>query len=360
MKICLMSDASALHTVRWANALVARGHELDLITMSDTGDNIIDPRVTIHRLNYDNPRMNKYEVRSLLRNIQPDIMHAYDASNYGTLARHANYKPYVLSAWGTDIYLYPNQSKRHEKRLCKNLRAAAEIISTSKAMCTEVKTYVQDPPPIKIIPFGVDTTLFRSTANSRSDNSTITIGTVKNLYAMYGVDTLINTFVMLLNGLRENDEKELANLLHLRIVGDGPDRDHLERLVAEHEIADITEFVGAVSNEKVPAELEQIDIYCALSRSESFGVSVLEASACNVPVIVSSIGGLPEVIKDGETGYLVDRENKPQIIERLYELASNPKLRSEMGENGREFVENNYNWQGSIEQIEELYKSLIK
>jgi len=97
-----------------------------------------------------------------------------------------------------------------------------------------------------------------------------------------------------------------------------------------------------------------MDVYVALSRldSESFGVAIIEASACGIPVIVSNVGGLPEVVKDEETGMIVEKENVQEAGLSIIKLAKDSKLRRNIGKNGRQRVKDQFDWEANLEEME--------
>src|SRR5699024_7160167 len=127
-------------------------------------------------------------------------------------------------------------------------------------------------------------------------------------------------------------------------------------------IADRVEFIGRVPHHQVPAELEKLDIYVALSRldSESFGVAIIEAGAAKRPVVVSDAGGLPEVTIEGKTGFVVPREDSQAAADAIEKLVLNPELRRKMGKAGHKHVANTYNWDTCIETMERVFQDTIK
>ena len=104
----------------------------------------------------------------------------------------------------------------------------------------------------------------------------------------------------------------------------------------------------------MPAWLNRLDIYAAPSRldSESFGVAVIEASACALPVVVSDVGGLPEVVRDGETGLIVPRDDVPALQAALKRLVLDAALRERLGQGGRAHVEREYEWGHCVDLME--------
>ena len=117
-----------------------------------------------------------------------------------------------------------------------------------------------------------------------------------------------------------------------------------------------------VDNSIVPDYLNMIDVYVALSiiDSESFGVAIVEASACEIPVVVSNVGGLPEVVDDTITGFVVKSKNSQEAAKAIEKLILNKELRLKMGKAGRERVKELYNWEENVNQMINIYKSIVK
>jgi glycosyltransferase involved in cell wall biosynthesis len=221
-----------------------------------------------------------------------------------------------------------------------------------------VQRLVPDRTEIAVTPFGVDLARFRPDPARRSSGR-LTIGIVKSLAPKYGVDLLLRAFA----GLVADAEVKtaLADELRLLIVGDGPQRAELEALARALGIAPRTEFAGAVAHADVPAWFHRLDIYAAPSRldSESFGVAVIEASACALPVVVSDVGGLPEVVRDGETGLIVPRDDVPTLQAALKRLVLDGALRARLGQRGRAHVEREYAWGHCVDLMERCLERVV-
>src|SRR5699024_9535413 len=241
-----------------------------------------------------------------------------------------------------------------KRTLKKNLEFADRITVTSSALKEQTEKFIQPTESIKVIPFGIDLDLFEVTYRD-DDKDEICIGTIKSLKKIYGIDILLRATAQLISYLRTNHYEQLADKIRLTIVGKGPELAHLQDLAEKLNISRITEFVGSVPNEQVPEQLKNLDVYCAFSESESFGVAVLEASACEVPVIVSNVGGLPEVVQDEQTGFIVNTEHEDEIVEKLYQLIISTELRGKLGKNARKFVKDAYKWQHNVTQMENIY-----
>lgn len=361
MKVLLLSGAASMHTIRWANGLAAAGVDLVLATQHELIESV-DEAIRVIRLPYSGSLgyfRNVPRLRTLLAQLEPDLVNAHYASGYGTLARLVKFHPYILSVWGSDVYRFPNQSFVHKWLVRRNCMAADQVSSTSHAMAEQTKRIVPKLDDIEVIPFGINPETFNDSKSAKSDDrSVITVGTVKVLDHLYGIDLLLKSFALVRQRMSVV-KPQAANRLRLRIVGSGPDSSKLQRLAADLGISDVTTFTGRVPHERVPMELAKLDIYVALSRSESFGVAVLEAGACGKPVIVSDVGGLPEVVVNGETGYVVRREDVKAASGALESLIDKPKLRFTMGKNGRDYVLKNYQWERNVDMMMSLYERVL-
>jgi glycosyltransferase involved in cell wall biosynthesis len=302
---------------------------------------------------------NVFKARSLIRQINPDLLHAHFASGYGTLGRLTRYHPYILSVWGRDVYDFPDKSPLHHRILKKNLSVPEKICSTSQVMADRTRAVGPSTlPPLSIVPFGVDIDTFSPKPMSNGSTNEIVIGTVKKLQEKYGIDILLRGFARARDQMQSRENG--SSRLRLSIVGDGPQRAALEQLSCRLGIAECTTFTGKVPHHEVPTRLHKLDIFVAVSRhdSESFGVAIIEALACQCPVVVSDAGGLPEVVEDRKTGIVVPKEDVEATTDAITELVTNSEKRRQMGRAGRRHVKSSYNWTSCLDRMEEVYDSV--
>ena len=354
MKLLMLAAASSVHVVRWANAFADRGIEVHLVTQH-VPDPAIDPHVHIYRIPHFGGLgylLNWRRVRSLVRQISPDLLNVHYASGYGSLAGAVKGLPIVLNVWGSDVLLFPEKSTVHRSWLIGNLRKAVLIVSSSRVMAQKVKELVNGDIPVHVVPFGVDTELFTPVDRTAEDD-TLVLGTVKALAPVYGIDVFLRALALVMNDPVNRKVRAL-------IAGGGLQDKELRALASELRIADKVEFLGAVPHASVPRILHRLDIFCALSRSESFGVSVIEASACGLPVIVSDAGGLPEVVEHGVTGLVVPKEDPFAAAKAMQELISSASLRKRMGGAGRQRVNDLYAWDRAVEKMLTLFRSVVR
>lgn len=357
MKVAFLAVATNIHTIRWVNALAERDVAVLLITQQQPRRADYHPNVDVAILPYKGRfayALNAPALRRLFRQSHADFLHVHYAGGYGAMAWLSGIRERVVSVWGGDVYNVPLRSPLHRLCVVRALRGAIRITSTSHIMAEQVRR-LGITTHIDVIPFGVDTQLFAPRSRP-AQRSRLVVGTVKTLQPKYGIDTLIHGFAYALA-----DPGFAALDPALRIFGSGESRAEYERLVWSLGITERVLFAGAIRHEDVPAALRGLDIYVAVSRndSESFGVAVIEASACGLPVVVSEAGGLPEVVESGGTGLVLPRNDPVRLAEALRQLAQAPDVRQKLGAAGRARVASCYEWKDCVDRMIALYDKLI-
>ena len=358
MRIALLGPANSIHLQRWAAALVARGHALSVVSQQRVERSLLPAQAQVCWLPHEGQAgyfSNALALRRHLALWRPDLLNVHYASGYGTTGALAGFRPTLLSVWGSDVYDFPYESAIKGWLVRKVLRRATAIASTSHAMAEQVRRLTPERRSIAVTPFGVDLARFSAQPSPRGP---LSIGIVKSLAPKYGVDLLLRAFAGLCADAAVHAAQPACRLL---IVGDGPQRDELMQLAAQLGVSERTQFVGAVAHNEVPHWLHQLDIYAAPSRldSESFGVAVIEAGACGLPVVVSDAGGLPEVVVAGVTGLVVPRSDVPALQAALKRLVLDAGLRARLGAAGRAHVERHYEWGHCVDLMERCYADTI-
>lgn len=162
---------------------------------------------------------------------------------------------------------------------------------------------------------------------------------------------------------RPADVVEIFARVHKRIpsvllmVGDGPERGRAQWLAREHGIEHQVHFLG--KQENLEDLYNSSDLLLLPSDNESFGLVALEAMACEVPVIVSRVGGVPEVVTDGVDGYLVEARHVEEMALRAVEILADEDRRCEMGRRARQTALSRFSADRIITQYEAFYESVL-
>ena len=263
------------------------------------------------------------------------------------LGKLAKRQPLVVSIWGSETYDFPQRSSIHKAFFKWVIKYPDVVCSTSEDMAKVCQSFVNRP--IEIVPFGIDTARFKMDKD-REESGMLTIGTVKSLEAVYGIDRLLRAYAAY-----RNKSEQPSQLI---IYGSGSQEIELKQMAIELNIDEHTYFKGFVTENNLIDAYASLDIYCALSLRESFGVAVLEAQAMGLPVIVSDAGGLKEVVEDGITGFIVENGNADKAASQMDAL-SNAITRKEMGDKARQFVVDNFDFQKNLKDQVKIYDELI-
>jgi N-acetyl-alpha-D-glucosaminyl L-malate synthase BshA len=159
---------------------------------------------------------------------------------------------------------------------------------------------------------------------------------------------------MVLEVFRRVRERVPARLV---LIGDGPDRADLEQRVVDQNLSDAVQFVGEQPD--VVPWLSAADLFLLPSSQESFGMAALEAMACEVPVVASRIGGLPEVIEDGVTGFLRDLDDVEGMVDRAVAVLQDRVLRDRIGQAAAEHVRTRFCEDLIVPQYEAFYEEVL-
>lgn len=201
---------------------------------------------------------------------------------------------------------------------------------------------------VKVIYNGINIERFKPSKNLKND-SRIIIGSAGRLNMEKGMNYLIKAFKMVLGKYPE---------AQLKIAGQGSEEKNLKKLAKDLDIENNVKFLDYVADEDMPDFYKNIDIFALTPiRRESFGMVAAEAGACAKPSVVTNISGLKEVVKNNETGLVVDIKDIKAVAFALIKLIENSELRERFGKNARQRVLENFTEKIMINEFEKIFKA---
>lgn len=230
------------------------------------------------------------------------------------------------------------------------------ICLTEQEKRDHIQFRISRPEKFVTIHSGVDFSVFKKTGSFKErireelgilDEEPV-IGTVGRLVPIKGHEYMIKAFALLMN--------EYDNLW-LILVGDGSMRDYLENLCKDLKIKDRVVFTGWRSN--VPDFLSLFDIFVLPSLNEGMGRVLVEAMAAGRPIVASNVGGIPDMVKDGQNGLLVPAADVKALANGIDFLLTNPEKRTEMGGTGKKMAIQ-YGSDSMVQKIDQLYQDLLR
>jgi N-acetyl-alpha-D-glucosaminyl L-malate synthase BshA len=226
------------------------------------------------------------------------------------------------------------------------------VTTVSRFLKEKTITNYEIDKNIQVIPNFVDTNLFRPETSCDFRKTIAPKGEkilvhTSNFRPVKRVPDTIRIF--------EKVQKEIPSKLIL--VGDGPDRSECERLTRQLDLGDSVKFLG--KQEALVEILSSSDLFLIPSQSESFGLAALEAMACGLPVVSSSVGGLPELVKHNETGFIAEIGDVDRMAKYALELLSNDKKYKLFSENSRQRAVSKFDKSIVVPLYEEYYELIL-
>ncbi len=355
MKICLIADATSIHTQRWANYFVQQGEDVHLITYEYPQTEMNGVEVHVIRSFTNNlylafiPRHLK--ILLLIRKLKPDIVHAHFISKFGFHAAFLGFRPLVMTAWGDDILIIPYCSKLLWHFTKITLKRADMIYAVSEDMAGKIiSNFGISPEAVKVVPFGVDTEMFQPATKEKVDD-TIRVLSNRNFFDVYNIETLMHAIPLVI---------EKNKTIRFLIKGSGPQEGYLKKLADDLDIWEYVTFVGWTEYNEMPNYLHECDIYVSTAVSDGTPVSVLEAMACQKPCIVTDVGGVKEWIEDGVSGCLIPMRSPCILAEKILELAEDPMKRKEFGKEAHGIIDRRGEWYNIMNEVKDDYKNLVE
>lgn len=228
--------------------------------------------------------------------------------------------------------VFTSTAQRHHSKFTRWLMSQMDaIIST----CTAANSYLKKPADI-IIPHGIDIETYSPSEDKKSDG--INIGVFGRIRPSKGIDLLIDAAIPVLKTYPH---------VTLHICGETTPKfqsylDEQKTKISTANLTDQVKFIGKVAFNALPDLYRSMDIVCAVSRNEGFGLTPLEAMASGVAVLTSEAGAWKDIVENGVQGYCVPTGDVAAIREKLELMISNPEKLAEMGKTGRKHVELNY------------------
>jgi phosphatidylinositol alpha-1,6-mannosyltransferase len=297
-------------------------------------------------------------VSSLCRSLRPGFIwcgNIKPAAYPANWARERTGVPYGIIVHGTDLLLLQHRIHQSglKRKVAKTLiRPASVVVANSNytrdlclTVCREIGIEL-NPDAVRVVTLGTDPQHFRPGVDPAGVRARYGLKggrwmlTVARLTAHKGIDIALRAFAEI-RGKHPD--------LHYAVVGVGKCLPELEALATQLKVGDRVRFLTNVTDDDLPAIYNMAEVYLGVSRQadltvEGFGISLVEASACGVPVIGGRSGGIPDAVREGETGLLVDPTDTRAVARAIDTVLGDRALAGRLGAGGRRAVETHFNW----------------
>lgn len=307
MRVLYFTRTQSPHDLRFIKALAATEHQVfvlclepavsrqwpgDITEIEWQGINPNDVEQTL------NDQLHRLQV--VLESIKPDIVHAGPVQTAAYYTAKVGFHPLVTMSWGSDLMLEADENPFSTFVTNYTLQHTDVLVGDCACVGQKAESFGFNQQNYYQFPWGVDLVHFSplgSTALRQKlgwKDKTVLLSN-RSLSPLYGVDVLLSAFAM---AFSENPN------LRLMLFGKGPQESQFRQFVTDHGLADKVHFGGHASLDQLPDIYRSADIYLSASHSDGSSVSLMEALACGLPVVVSDIPGNLEWIEDGRQGWL--------------------------------------------------------
>lgn len=252
----------------------------------------------------------------------------------GSLLQGVNFRlRYWVASHGIEVW-QPTSSLRRVA-----LRRAESVTAPSRYTVHHlIKTQGLDPVKATLLPYCLDPGFRNCTPCQRpksapSSSQILTVGRLLRSEPGKGVDTVIRALRQVIQAVPD---------ARYVVVGDGDERPRLEGLASESGVDGRVSFLGHLNESELQERYLEADVFAMPSRQEGFGIVFLEAMSFGKPIVAAAFGGTPDIVIDGQTGFLVEYGDVKRVADRLIQLLRDADLRTRMGYSGKERVEANY------------------
>jgi glycosyltransferase involved in cell wall biosynthesis len=307
-------------------------------------------------------------IKKIIEEFKPDIVHTH-AAKAGALGRRAaiackvpvivhTYHGHVFHSYfgkvKTSIY------KHIEKRLANKSTGIVAISDLQKKELSE-EHKIAKSDKIKVIPLGFDLGKFQENIEQKRKNTRLKYNLKNNEVAIAIIGRLapIKDHAFFLNVVENLLQKGIENAKFF-VVGDGEISEEVCQRIDQINEKFPNKIIFTSWIKEIDAFNPGMDIICLTSKNEGTPVSLIEAQACNVPVVTTDVGGVRDIILEGETGFIIPKGNLEHFSEKLGLLIKNDEIRKKMSVRGWGFVKEKFHYTRLVKDMENYYKDLLQ
>jgi len=365
LKLAYLADPNSVHTRRWIGFFADRGHAVHLLVGEE--DEVapgLAPGIEIHRyrrfsrrrLPFVSSIQGRVALKRVLSSIRPDVLHAHYLTRYGWQGRLSGFHPFVVSPWGSDLYVTPRSSFRARIWARLTLRGADLVTVVSSHMAARVRAAGVQEHRIVMVSFGVDTGRYApAAAPPVLDDVGVPAGrrvvfSPRSIRPIYRPDVVIEAFAML------GGDAVLVMTARAAVPASLAE---VHRRIATHDIAHRVRLLDEIDDDLMLRLFQRADVVLSIPESDGIPISVLEAMACGRPVVATDVPGPRELLAPSDERVLVPVGDADATARALRQVLDLPAAEvTALGEANRERVLQDADRQRSMERMEQLYAAL--
>jgi glycosyltransferase involved in cell wall biosynthesis len=305
----------------------------------------------------DVPRLT-LDLRRIIKEIQPDIIHAGPIQNCAFLVALSGFRHLLAMSWGYDLVMDADKSWWMKQVTSYTLRRSAFFTSDANVTREKAVTFGMEPERTVVFPWGIDLEHFlpkkeerrkKKLSVSSKQSKEITLFCSRTWEAIYRVDVLAKAFV------RVASENPNVNLI---LLGGGSQGNHIRQILMKGGVMERVHFGGQVGQRDLPRWYHMADVYISPSHVDGSSVTLMEAMASGLPCLVSDIAGNREWIEDGVNGWLFRDGDVDDLAGKILHAIKKKREFRRIGELARKTAEERADWKKNFGKLLEAYEKV--
>ena len=362
MKICYIADNTSIHTQRWLKCFAKAGHKIFLIPHSEADIEIKDITILdrLPKLSYKSTSFfpTLIKAKSIIRKVKPDILHAHFVEQFGWLGAFVDYHPFVLTAWGSDIYRLPYVSKLGIGKMFTQfaLKKADILTAISEDLKKEMVWLGAKKENINTIHWGVDLDKFKPNINISELKKTLNISNNPVILSNrifernFNIHVIIHALSIVL--------QKISNAILLLQNPGGKLQDDIQKSIHDYGICNSVRILPRYQYSDMPALYAIADVYVSVPSYDAACISLTEAMACGSIPIISEVPGPMEWVKDGFNGKVVPVQDTEALADAICNLMQNEEKRKLFRIRNFDLIRKRGDQKYWMEKMNHIYKKL--
>jgi glycosyltransferase involved in cell wall biosynthesis len=363
LKLLYVSSKGNIHDYRFLSKLV---HDYEVLFLHYAADNIIDEIRSLKGLKIISKKT--WPIKStpypfVLRHFKkvyddfrPDIVHTGYVWQVGILASHYDIHPHLSMVWGSDVLIEPDTDPIKKWCVKKVMKQSDHIQCDAEYVKEKIQSdYLNSPDKITVFPWGINLETFSARDKTKSRNELslpkdkFIVLFTRHLHPLYGLPAMLKGFKQF--ALEKKD-------VLLLLLASGKLETKVKKFIAVENLESKIRLIGRIPNHELARYLNASDVYISVSLSDGTSLSLLEAMACGLPVIVTDLPAIREWISN-ENGLVIPKHSSENVYEALEKYYTNRPLMQLHGSLNKKIAQERANWDLNYLKLKEIYKNLL-
>ncbi len=362
MRILYCSQDYSPHDHRFLSALSKTEHQIYWLRLEDRSRNLEmrEPPGNIHTVTWrvGNEKVHWWQYpdlvgkfRNVLKEIQPDLVHAGPIQPVSILPAMAGFHPLVSMSWGFDMLQDADRNRFWKWATKYVLKRTDRLFCDCQTVKKKAVAWSFPEKRVTVFPWGVDLSMFKAAAKPEKPGNELVLLSTRSWEPRYGMDVALKGFAL---AVRENPN------LHLIMLSGGSQADWVQNFIRENRLEQNIELRGQINNETLVDIYHSAHVYLSASHVDGSSVALMEALACGTPALVSDIPSNLEWVSNGVEGWVFKDGNAADLARAILHIASHPEMLSAASINARKIAEKKADWKKNFTILLEGYAQTMK